>query len=178
MTLWYLLKGEQEHYKIRSSVTFMTLLPVQRQFPNQNLADLKPREAALIPVWQKSTQKNPPVPVLGCLWHVLYVPANISKESTYGWDEVIPVEFSKPWQQWLKDLDQLGQISSWEVCVKPKNFGQVQTVQLRNLCQARKQGYDFINYLRFINGCISDGADQESLHSKNPLLHHWTGCFD
>lgn len=28
-------------------------------------------------------------------------------KAKYGWDEVVPVELLKPWQQWLKDLEKL-----------------------------------------------------------------------
>ena len=37
-------------------------------------------------------------------------------------------------------------------CVKPKNFGQVKTVQLHNFCDASAQGYGVVSFLRFTNG--------------------------
>ncbi len=71
-------------------------------------------------------------------------------EAKHGWDEAIPVELLKPWQQWLKELDELArfQISR---CVKPKNFGQVKTAQLHNFCDASEQGYGTASYQRFTN---------------------------
>lgn len=71
-------------------------------------------------------------------------------KAKYGWDEVIPVEFSKPWQQWLKDLDELARFQVAR-CVKPKNFGKVKIAQLHNFCDASEQGYGVASYLRTTN---------------------------
>ena len=71
-------------------------------------------------------------------------------KAKYGWDEVIPVEISKQWQAWLKDLEQLDRFHI-DRCLKPKNFGQVKTAQLHNFCDASEQGYGTATYLRITN---------------------------
>ena len=71
-------------------------------------------------------------------------------KAKYGWDEAIPLEFSRPWQQWLKDLDQLAKFQV-DRCLKPKNFGPVRTAQLHTFCDASEQGYGTASYLRFMN---------------------------
>ena len=77
-------------------------------------------------------------------------------KAKYGWDEAIPVELLKPWQQWLKDLDELDRFQI-NRCVKPRNFGQVKTAQLHKFCDASEQGYGTASYLRFTN-------DSEEVH--------------
>ncbi|XP_034081069.1 uncharacterized protein LOC117552007 [Gymnodraco acuticeps] len=77
-------------------------------------------------------------------------------KAQYGWDEEIQVELSKPWQKWLKDLDQLARFQI-DRCVKPKNFGRVKTAQLHTFCDASEEGYGTASYLRFTN-------DMEEVH--------------
>lgn len=65
-----------------------------------------------------------------------------------GWDINIPGEFSKPYEKWLTELDQL-KYSQVGRCWKPEDFGQMRTSHLHNFCDANEQGYGTAIYLRF-----------------------------
>lgn len=70
-------------------------------------------------------------------------------KSKYGWDQVIPEEFAKPWRRWVGELEQLGRFEV-ERCMKPENFDPVKTAEL-NTCDASESGYGTASYLRFTN---------------------------
>lgn len=67
-------------------------------------------------------------------------------EANYGWEDAILAELLKPWQQWLKDLDELARFQI-NRCVKQKNS----KYKLHNFCDASEHGYGTASYLRFTN---------------------------
>ncbi|XP_068203597.1 uncharacterized protein [Palaemon carinicauda] len=49
----------------------------------------------------------------------------VYQDSSFGWDDVIPEKYLKPWRRWLDDLPILGNLKIPR-CVKPKEFGVVE----------------------------------------------------
>ena len=70
-----------------------------------------------------------------------------------GWDDVIPEESLKCWQQWLGELPKL---EDYQVtrCVQPRGFDDIVSRELHHFSDASQQGYGAVTYLRVVN---SDG---------------------
>ena len=67
-----------------------------------------------------------------------------------GWDEIIPEEYSKQWQKWITELEQLSRFQV-DRCMKPEHFGPIRTAELHHFCDASEKGYGTTSYLRFTN---------------------------
>ena len=67
-----------------------------------------------------------------------------------GWDEEIPQEYKKKWQQWVTNLPKLTCLSIPR-CYKPDGFEELTSVQLHHFCDASKIGYGTVSYLRLEN---------------------------
>ncbi|XP_073237808.1 uncharacterized protein [Porites lutea] len=66
------------------------------------------------------------------------------------WDDRIPLEDLKRWQDWLQELPKLEQFAV-ERCLRPKNFGRIVSSQLHNFSDASGEGYGAVTYLRVVN---------------------------
>ena len=71
-------------------------------------------------------------------------------KSRYGWDQVIPQEFARPWHRWMEELNQLREFQVAR-CIKPDNFDPVETAELHHFCDASESGYGTVSYLRLTN---------------------------
>lgn len=67
-----------------------------------------------------------------------------------GWDDGISETHLTPWKKWLAELEQLSNIKI-NRCIKPKNFGQVEKVQMHHYCDGSENGYVSVSYLRLTN---------------------------
>ena len=65
------------------------------------------------------------------------------------WDEVVPDEHLKNWQQWLRDLPRLEEFSV-NRCFKPSGFGDASSCELHHLSDASQVGYGAVTYLRLV----------------------------
>ena len=65
------------------------------------------------------------------------------------WDEVLPDEHLKNWQQWLRDLPQLEEFSV-NRCFKPSGFGDASSCELHHFRDASQVGYGAVTYLRLV----------------------------
>ena len=67
-----------------------------------------------------------------------------------GWDDTIPVSELRSWQAWCDDHTKLQNISI-ERCVKPHDFEGSVTVQLHHFCDASRDGYGTVSYIRAVD---------------------------
>ncbi|XP_072041348.1 uncharacterized protein [Amphiura filiformis] len=67
-----------------------------------------------------------------------------------GWDEEIPLEHQKRWNQWLAELPILSTCSVSR-CLKPAEFGKPTNIQLHNFSDASEFGYGVVAYMRLQN---------------------------
>ena len=65
----------------------------------------------------------------------------------YGWDDVIPEEHLKYWQEWIINLPKLNVIKVPR-CIKPNRFAELRSIQLHNFSDASEEGYGAVSYLR------------------------------
>ena len=66
------------------------------------------------------------------------------------WDTPLPENLGLRWHKWTEDLCQLEKLEI-QRCVKPNDFGQVQTVELHHFSDASTTGYGQCSYIRLIN---------------------------
>ena len=66
------------------------------------------------------------------------------------WDEVVPDEHLKNWQQWVRDLPRLEE-SSVNSCFKPSGFGDASSCEHHHFSDASQVGYTAVTYLRLVN---------------------------
>ena len=66
------------------------------------------------------------------------------------WEEVVPEEHLKNWQQWLRDLQRLEKFSA-NRCFKPCGFGDASSCELHHFSDASQVGFGTVTYLRFGN---------------------------
>ena len=66
------------------------------------------------------------------------------------WDEVVPDEHLKNWQQWVRDLPRLEE-SSVNPCFKPSGFGDASSCEHHHFSDASQVGYTAVTYLRLVN---------------------------
>ena len=67
-----------------------------------------------------------------------------------GWDDPIPEEYAKRWNEWLKDLPKLEGLNV-KRCFKPTEFGEVTSSELRHFSDASQRGHGAVSYLRMVN---------------------------
>ena len=67
-----------------------------------------------------------------------------------GWDDPIPDRHSAQWQDWLANLPRLSDFKV-ERCLKPKDYGQPDKVEIHHFCEASNSGYGTVSYLRMKN---------------------------
>lgn len=67
-----------------------------------------------------------------------------------GWDDKIPEEELKRWENWLEELPTLEQFCV-ERCFKPLNFGTVVSCQVHHFSDASQVAYGAVSYLRLVN---------------------------
>ena len=66
------------------------------------------------------------------------------------WDEPIPDNVRPSWEKWRNELHVLEQLRIPR-CFKPKDFGEVNKVELHHFSDARQIGYGQCSYLRLVN---------------------------
>ena len=66
------------------------------------------------------------------------------------WDDVISPEDLEKWQSWLQDLPKL-QSLRFDRCFKPKDFGDVVSIQLHTFSDAYILGYGVVTYIRLVD---------------------------
>ena len=66
------------------------------------------------------------------------------------WDTQIPADLRIRWEEWLEDVHELERFQV-QRCFKPKNFGNVQQVELHHFSDASQEGYGQCSYVRFVN---------------------------
>ena len=66
------------------------------------------------------------------------------------WDEVVPDENLKNWQQWLRDLPRLEEFSVNRY-FKLSGFGDASSCELHHFSDASQVGYGAVTYLRLVN---------------------------
>ena len=79
-----------------------------------------------------------------------------------GWDDLIPDHHSAKWQDSLANLPRLSDFKV-ERCLKPKDYGQPDTVEIHHFCDASNIGYGTVSYIRMKN---NDGIHGAFLTSK------------
>ena len=67
-----------------------------------------------------------------------------------GWDDKIPEEELKRWENWLEELPTLEQFCV-ERCFKPLHFGTVVSCQVHHFSDASQVAYGAVSYLRLAN---------------------------
>ena len=68
-------------------------------------------------------------------------------QAKLSWDEQIPDQQKRAWEKWLNELKSLDTVKI-KRCLKPKNLGRVQDVQLHHFADASKDGYGAVTYIR------------------------------
>ena len=63
------------------------------------------------------------------------------------WDSPLSVSDEEPWRRWLDDLRKLDQLKLSR-CLKPVGFGLVKAVELHHFCDASREAYGAVFYLR------------------------------
>ncbi|XP_072037120.1 uncharacterized protein [Amphiura filiformis] len=132
--------------------------------------DTLPSERALGLQWQveadtlgfKIAVKDRPVTRRGILSIVMLPAKKIIQDLCklkLGWDEEIPLEHQKRWNQWLAELPILSTCSVSR-CLKPAEFGKPTNIQLHNFSDASEFGYGVVAYMRLQN---SSGETHTSL---------------
>ncbi len=66
------------------------------------------------------------------------------------WDADIEDPERAQWERWISDLSKLKNVNVSR-CFKPKEFGEVETVELHAFSDASCVGYAAVAYLRFVN---------------------------
>ncbi|XP_038064667.1 uncharacterized protein LOC119745243 [Patiria miniata] len=67
-----------------------------------------------------------------------------------GWDEEIPPDLSKKWQNWQLELPRLAEFKMVR-CLKPDGFEEPKSVTLHHFADASELGYGTISFLRLVN---------------------------
>ena len=67
-----------------------------------------------------------------------------------GWDDVISDEKLNEWQDWIRHLPKLKDITVPR-CFKPINFSKLRSVQIHNFSDASETGYGAVSYLRLVD---------------------------
>ena len=67
-----------------------------------------------------------------------------------GWDEDLPEDILTPWISWMHELPKLNQVKLPR-CIKPDYFGEVVYSQLHHFCDASRDGYGCVSYLRLVD---------------------------
>ena len=68
-------------------------------------------------------------------------------EAGLDWDEPVPEDINKDWQNWVSQLNSLQEVEI-QRCYKPKYFGVVTRAELHHFCDASTQGVGACSYLR------------------------------
>ena len=63
---------------------------------------------------------------------------------------MIPHEHLSIWRRWLSELSSLSDVSI-DRCVKPKNFGGIQSIEVHHFADASEVGYGVVTYVRLVN---------------------------
>ena len=73
----------------------------------------------------------------------------------FDWDSQLPDEIAKRWLKWRSELTELNNFTVPR-CVKPKDFGKIESVELHYFSDASSYGYGQCTYLRLISseGCV------------------------
>jgi len=83
-----------------------------------------------------------------------------------SWDDEIPAEVAKQWDEFLIDVTSLSAFSI-DRCYKPPNFGNVKHISLHHFCDASESGIAAVSYIKLIND--SNKAHVSLLLSKSKL---------
>ena len=67
------------------------------------------------------------------------------------WDDPVPDHIRPKWEQWRNEL-QLLQSCNIPRCYKPKEFGEIKSVELHYFADASQDGYGQCTYIRMVNG--------------------------
>ena len=90
---------------------------------------------------------------LGLAAPVILVGKQILQELCRGnvdWDEPIPDNLRPGWERWRNELHVLEELKIPR-CFKPKDFGEVKSVQLHHFSDASQSGYGQCSYVRLVN---------------------------
>ena len=66
------------------------------------------------------------------------------------WDAPVSDDLRPKWEQWRRDIVELDKLRI-QRCVKPKNFGELKSVEVHHFSDASTEGYGQCSYLRLIN---------------------------
>ncbi|XP_063955063.1 uncharacterized protein LOC135153986 [Lytechinus pictus] len=66
------------------------------------------------------------------------------------WDEPVPDREGQEWEDWLKDLPEMSNMSI-NRCIKPHDFGAVKDYQLHHFSDASEKAYGAVSYLVMVN---------------------------
>ena len=67
-----------------------------------------------------------------------------------GWDDEVPGEYQKKWNQWTTSLPELEQLDVTR-CLKPEGFESPSSAQIHHFADASDDGYGTATYLRLTN---------------------------
>ena len=83
------------------------------------------------------------------------------------WDDEIPAEYAKRWENWLTDLPKLWKFAL-SCCLKPADFGRVKSSQLHHFSDASEGVYSSVTYLRLVTKTGSIAASCLVNHALLP----------
>ncbi|KAK0152982.1 hypothetical protein N1851_005349 [Merluccius polli] len=106
-----------------------------------------------------------------------------------AWDDGIPEQPGKIWNNWLQELCQLSAMTIPR-CVRPVEFGPVATAQLHHLSDGSESGYGTVSYLR-PDEIKNDKDDDEvrhtatvhltnaaeDVHAVDKLINHYSSWY-
>ena len=90
---------------------------------------------------------------LGCVSPVVLTAKQLLQATCrmqLGWDEKIPTELGRKWQNWQLELPRLAEFKMMR-CLKPAGFEEPKSVTLHHFADASELGYGTISYLRLEN---------------------------
>ena len=67
-----------------------------------------------------------------------------------GWDDPVPEPQLMRWQKWMAELPKLASFAVRR-CVKPDDFGEIESAQLHHFSNASNYGYGTVTYLRLVS---------------------------
>ena len=81
--------------------------------------------------------------------YFLQILQDICREN-YNWDTEVRDGIKECWKTWTRDAQKLNQFSV-QRCIKPKDFGEVTSVELHHFSGASSVGYGVCLYIRLTN---------------------------
>ena len=91
---------------------------------------------------------------------------DLCREQKLNWDDQVPEEYLRRWNEWLSELHLLENVSV-KRCIKPIEFGEIASSQLHVFSDASSIGYGAVAYLRLSN--VAGIVHCSFLHGKARL---------